>query len=151
MQDAVATGNATKINRLEGYDGRRYGTVEELDREPIHVESPGWMSTVHLTMESWRWVEATCGLRGVRPGEASHPGTASFRHRRARGIVRPVKISSDDELLVPGASRNVFPRVSGADSVADVTQVHQEFGGTMPTTVLATPETLVKVGRGGAI
>ena len=61
--------------------------------------------------------------------------------------MRPGEISSDDEPLVPGASRNVFPRVSIADSVADVTQVDQESSGAMPMTVLATPEDLVQVGR----
>ena len=66
---------------------------------------------------------------------------------RRSGVVRPGEISYDDEPLVPRASRNVFPRVSGADSVADSTQVDQESSGAMPMTVLATPEAVVEVGR----
>ena len=63
-----------------------------------------------------------CGLNGVRVGEASHPGPRLFRKGR-----RIVCSSSDEEpSLAP--HRNVVPRVAGATSVADATQLEVESG-----------------------
>ena len=68
------------------------------------------------------------GLRGVRIGEASHPGPRLLR-RYPGGFCRVHDVSSDEEPLIP-SSRNVVPRLSGVDS-----------------TIPATPRALVQVGR----
>ena len=56
--------------------------------------------------------------------------------------MHPWEQSSDDEPLVPGAVRNVAPRLMGFESVG-VTQIDQESSGTVPPT----PGALVEVGR----
>ena len=68
------------------------------------------------------------GLRGVRIGEASHPGPRLLR-RYPGGFRRVHDVSSDEEPLIP-SGRNVVPRLSGVDS-----------------TIPATPRALVQVGR----
>ena len=78
------------------------------------------------------------GLRGVRVGEASHPGPALLRRLRRRRDV-PFEISSDEEPLVRGIARNVVPRVDGLESVIDATQVSL-------ATVPATQTALVEAG-----
>ena len=77
-------------------------------------------------------MHAKYGLRGIRVGEAAHPGPPSSRRRRARRNVHPWELSSDDEPLVPGAGENVAPRLMGYESVG-VTQIDQESSGTVPT------------------
>ena len=64
------------------------------------------------------------GLRGLRIGEASHPGPRLLR--RYRGSRRGVVVTSSDDddapLLSEGLRRNVVPRVAGSASVADFGQ-----------------------------
>ena len=45
----------------------------------------------------WRVVNARYGLRGVRVGEASHPGPASKRRRTQKMRALPWSWDSDDE------------------------------------------------------
>ena len=116
------------------FDGRRNRAVEELDIESIDVDSHGGVNFEHLQVRSPRQVHAKYGSRGIRVSEAAHPGPPSSRV----GVVHPWELSSDDEPLVPGAVRNVAPRLMGFESVG-VTQIDQESSGTVPPTVPATP------------
>ena len=72
----------------------------------------------------WRVVNARYGLRGVRVGEASHPGLPLLRRLRSgRSWGVRADISSDEEPLVRHVHRHVVPRIAGVASVADVTQI----------------------------
>ena len=70
------------------FDGRRNRAVEELDIESIHVDSHGGVNFEHLQVRSPRQVHAKYGLRGIRVGEAAHPGPPSSRRRCIRGNCR---------------------------------------------------------------
>ena len=61
------------------FDGRRNRAAEELDIESIDVESHGGVNFEHLQVRSPRQVHAKYGLRGIRVGEAAHPGPPSSR------------------------------------------------------------------------
>ena len=73
-------------------------------------------------------IRSRYGLRGVRIGEASHPGPQLLRQYPG-GARRVHDISSDEEPLI-SSGRNVVPRLSGVDS-----------------TITATPRALVQAGR----
>ena len=98
------------------------GAICHADKRPSDLVDPAqWDDPMRTSRH---------GLRGVRVGEASHPGTC----RR-----RPFAVSSDEELLCPAHGRPVDERMAGAESVCDVTQIEPESFQTMLPTVPATP------------
>ena len=88
----------------------RGGREEEVHRSqsvPFHGGKP-------CVVRSSRY-----GLRGVRIGEASHPGPRLLR--RYRGSRGGVAASSDDDApLLSQDLRNVIPRMEGSVSVSDI-------------------------------
>ena len=90
----------------------------------IEVTRHGWRGDVEPLFPGscWRSVNARYGFRGVRVGEASHPGPRLLRRlRRGRSRGARAKIS-DEEVLARHSHRHVVPRIDGVASVADVTQ-----------------------------
>ena len=91
------------------FRGRRKEEVYRSQSVPFHGGKP-------CVVRSSRY-----GLRGVRIGEASHPGSRLLR--RYRGSKGGVVVSSDDDApLLCQDLRNVVPRMEGSVSVSDIVQ-----------------------------
>ena len=84
-------------------------------------------------------MSARYGLRGVRIGEASHPGPPLLRRLRRR---RVREISSDEEPLMRGIARNVIPRIAEVEFAPGATQIETSLA-----TVPASQTALHEAGR----
>ena len=100
--------------------GRSSGRQEKVHRG----NTDGWESSVR---------NSRCCLRGVRLGEASHPGPPGRRSRNSAeelldNLERELDFESDDEPLVrPTIGRNVVPRISTGEPVLGPTSFGQAW------------------------
>ena len=122
MRVAVEVGNASEISRLAVLFAKKKKrwTVEELDLEPVHGQQHGDMMC-DSEIFSRRIVSEKYGLRGVRIGEAAHPGQPML-HRLRRKRSASFVISSVEEPLMRGIARNVVPRIAGVEFGATQTE-----------------------------
>ena len=134
MRVAVEAGNAPEVSRLAVLLAKGSAQLKSSTLNPS-MASNSDMSSVKVSR--WRSVSARYGLRGVRIGEASHPGPPVLRRLRRRRSV-PVEISSDEEPLMRYITRNVFPQVDGVETERDASQ--SEISETVPASQTALHE-----------
>ena len=114
--EAVISGDTSRVLELTSFEGDHFkcsfGAMIEVARH-------GSRGDVEPLFQGscWRWVIARCGFRGVRVGEASHPGPRLLR-RLGRGWSWGARAEiSDEEVLARHSHRHerqfIVPDPSG--------------------------------------
>ena len=154
--EIAADGGRTPIEIESSGNSAGPGVPTEAVRRRGHWHKPESSST-STTKPIWRWCEereehgeswpSTWGLRGVRVGEASHPGPSTGQRNR-RHHSRSRNVAADELLVRPIEGRDVIPRMAsknepGSNRFAALADAETVPVGTQELEEVRVPETII--------